>query len=104
VEGATYYFAATAFNTAGLESDYSNEISYTVPIAAFPGVELRVTPTRQFILTVTGTIGHTYDVQASQDLSTWRVIGTVTVGASGSVDFTDTNAANFLKRFYRTRG
>jgi fibronectin type 3 domain-containing protein len=29
--GVTYYFAATAFNTSGLESDYSNEVLYTVP-------------------------------------------------------------------------
>lgn len=27
--GMTYYFAATAYNTSGLESDYSNEISFT---------------------------------------------------------------------------
>jgi hypothetical protein len=30
-EGATYYFAVTAYNDIG-ESDYSNEISYTVPL------------------------------------------------------------------------
>ena len=29
--GATYYFAATAYNASGVESPYSNEISYTVP-------------------------------------------------------------------------
>jgi hypothetical protein len=28
--GSTYYFAVTAHNTAGLESDYSNEVAYTV--------------------------------------------------------------------------
>jgi hypothetical protein len=33
--GVTYFFAATAYNTAGLESDYSDEISYTTP--AIPG-------------------------------------------------------------------
>jgi hypothetical protein len=27
----------------------------------------------------------------------------VTVGAGGSLDFTDTNAASFSKRFYRTQ-
>ena len=27
--GTTYYFVATAYNTSGLESDYSNEISFT---------------------------------------------------------------------------
>jgi hypothetical protein len=30
--GETYYFAATAYNTAGLESDYSDEVIYTVPL------------------------------------------------------------------------
>jgi hypothetical protein len=30
--GETYYFAVTAYNTAGLESDYSNEVVYTVPL------------------------------------------------------------------------
>ena len=65
-------------------------------------MQIRVTPTRQVVLTVTGQIGHTYDIQATQDFTTWTVIGTVTVGAGGSLDFTDTNAASFPKRFYRT--
>ena len=30
--GATYYFAVTSYNLAGLESDYSAEVSYTVPV------------------------------------------------------------------------
>ena len=29
--GTTYYFAATAYNTDGLESDFSTEVSYLVP-------------------------------------------------------------------------
>lgn len=29
--GATYFFAATAYDGGGLESDFSNEVSYTVP-------------------------------------------------------------------------
>jgi len=31
VEGETYYFAVTAYNTTGYESTYSNEVVYTVP-------------------------------------------------------------------------
>ena len=104
VEGGTYYFAATALSTAGLESGYSAEVPYMVPDPALPQVKLQVTPAKQFILTVTGTIGHTYNIQASQDLITWTVIGTVTVGAGGSSNFTDTNAASFSKRFYRIQG
>jgi hypothetical protein len=33
-EGATYYFAATAYDTADLESDFSNEINYTIPVTS----------------------------------------------------------------------
>ncbi|MCL5096602.1 MAG: fibronectin type III domain-containing protein [Candidatus Omnitrophica bacterium] len=34
VERATYYFAVTAYNSSGLESDFSNEVSYDVPAPA----------------------------------------------------------------------
>src|SRR2546422_4112722 len=33
-EGTTYFFAVTAYNTSGLESDFSNEINYTTPLSA----------------------------------------------------------------------
>jgi chitinase len=36
-EGRTYYFAATAYNSAGAESGYSNQISYTVPLSDSDG-------------------------------------------------------------------
>ncbi len=32
--GTTYYFAVTAYNTAGLESGYSNEVFTTIPSTA----------------------------------------------------------------------
>jgi hypothetical protein len=65
-------------------------------------VQLRSGSAGQFILTVAGSAGSTYDIQATQDFQTWTVIGTVTLGAGGLLDFTDTNAANFPLRFYRT--
>ena len=102
IPGTTYYFAAQTYSSLGVESLFSSEVSYTVPIPA--GVQLRVTPARQFVLTVTGPIGHKYDIQATQDFKTWTVIGTATVGTNGSLNFTDTNAAKYSRRFYRTRG
>jgi hypothetical protein len=101
VSGDTYYFAATTYSAAGAESAFSGEVVYTVPTPP-SGVQLLVTSARQFILTVTGLIGHIYDIQATQDFKTWTVIGTVTVGAGGLLNFTDTNAAGFSRRFYRT--
>jgi hypothetical protein len=101
--GVTYYFAATTYNTSGMESLFSGEVLYTVPTQP-QRVQVRAMPAGQFALTVTGTVGHTYNLQATQDFKTWTIIGTVTVGASGTLNFTDTNAASFTRRFYRTQG
>jgi hypothetical protein len=100
--GATYYFTATAYDDFGQESAYSSEISYTVP-EALPTVQIRSAPAGELMLTVSGLTGHTYDVQATQDFMTWTVIGTVTVGDSGSLDFTDSDAANFPRAFTARR-
>ena len=80
--GVTYFFAVAAYNASGPESDLSNSFSYAV----------------------TGQIGHTYEIHATQDFKTWTFIGTGTPGASGSVTLNVGNAASFPKRFYRTRG
>ena len=54
-----------------------------------------------FSFVLNGTAGHTYDIQATQNFTNWTVIGTVTMSASGSTSFTDTNSAVFSRRFYR---
>jgi hypothetical protein len=56
-----------------------------------------------FNFALNGRATHTYDIQATQDFTTWTVIGTVTTDAGGSAGFTDTNAASFPRRFYRIR-
>jgi hypothetical protein len=101
--GVRYYFAVTAHNGSGEQSPFSNEISYQ-PVAP-GGAQLTVqpTPARQMPLTVWGQSGHSYQIEASQDLKTWSVIATVIPGSSGSVNFTDVNAASFTRRFYRLR-
>jgi hypothetical protein len=105
-EGTTHFFAATAYNILGMESEFSDEISYTVP-GTIPGalakLQLRVSPTRQVVLTVTGQVGRIYNIQASADFITWTAIGTALVPAGGSLNFIDTNAASFPKRFYRAQ-
>jgi hypothetical protein len=40
VAGATYYFAATAYDSSNLESDFSNEVGYTNAAAAPPTIVL----------------------------------------------------------------
>ena len=43
-----------------------------------------------------------YTIQASTNLLQWTNIGNATGDVSGNFKFTDTNAANFLRRFYRS--
>jgi hypothetical protein len=99
--GVTYFFAVTAYDTNGLESTFSNEAIF---VPGQPTVTLLAGTSGQVVLTISGLIGLAYDIQATQDFKTWSVIGTVTPGASGLVNFTDTNMAGFSRRFYRIRG
>jgi hypothetical protein len=106
VAGTTYYFAATTCDAQGQESGFSNEASYYVPAAVItnvlPTMQIRNAPAGQFLLTVTGSVNQSYDIEATEDFSGWTIIGTVVIGAGGSQDFTDINAANFPQHFYRT--
>ena len=43
-EGSTYYFAVTAYDGAGVESSFSNEISYTTPAPSLPPARRRPPP------------------------------------------------------------
>jgi hypothetical protein len=40
--GVTYFFAATAYTGSGLESDFSNEVSYKVPTVPAPPQRVRI--------------------------------------------------------------
>jgi hypothetical protein len=102
VTGVTYYFAATSYDAGGSQGAYSNEASYVVP-PTLSALQIRSAPAGQFALTASGLAGHTYQILATPDLTTWTVIGTVTPGADGLLDFTDTNTAAFAKRFYRAQ-
>jgi hypothetical protein len=101
ISGNTYYFAATTQSALGTESALSSELAYNVKVP-LAKLQLLAAPARQFVLTTTGPAGHTYEILATQDLKTWTVIGTAASGAGGSFNFTDTNAPNFSRRFYRT--
>jgi len=102
VEGTTYYFAATALDSFGNESQFSNETSYSVPENSVPpNATLAVAPPAskgQFALTVNGVTGFTYVVQASTNLVNWISVQTNTAPFT----FVDVNASQFSQRFYRS--
>ncbi len=108
VPGVTYFFAVTAYDSTGLESAFSGVISYTIPTSAprpDPLLTLSIfeNDSNQAVLTGTGTAGSVYDVYAALDLSTWMVIGTVTVDPTGHFGFTDQLSYAIPWRFYRLR-
>jgi len=98
--GVTYFFVVTAIDTNGVESAYSGEISFVPGQLA---VGLSAAPNHQFVLAVYGLVSHGYEIQATSDLKTWSVIGNALTDATGATTFTDTDAALFAERFYRTR-
>lgn len=94
--GITYYFAATSYDSAGVESDLSNEASYTVPFTQL-ALTSAISSATQFRFTVSGAAGQLYAVQASTNLTDWT---TVQINAA-PFTFADTNTAAFPRRFFR---
>ncbi len=97
VEGTTYFFAVTATDTSGVESGFSSEISYAVPLAASGGAPA-TTPTLSLTTNGSGSIlpdlhrqvlvsGRTYTLRAIPGA------GQLFVGWSGSI----TSSASTLR-------
>lgn len=97
IVGEAYYFAATAYNSAGVESDLSNEASYTVPTSAAM-LTSAIASGGEFSFAVSGNAGQLYVVQASTNLRDWISIQT----NAAPFSFVDTTAAGFQQRFFRT--
>lgn len=98
--GVTYFFVVSVYDWNGAESPNSSEISY---VPGLPHTEISVTADGSADLALSGLIGHTYEIQATQDLTEWTVIGLATMDAAGLGNFSDTDAASYTERFYRTR-
>ena len=105
VEGATYYFAATTYNSSGVQSQFSNEAVYTVPgVVTANGLVFgpsKLLPNGQFQLTINGGVsGHSYVLLASTNLVVWTPI-TGFVNTNPPIILCDPAAANYPSRFYR---
>lgn len=105
--GATYYFAATAYDTNGNESAYSAEVSFIVPgiLTMSPGTTPQTLGLNQGNLPMIQfpvAPGHWYEVQATTDLETWTSIWQTSVAVANVwIQFTDPDAGSFNSRFYR---
>ncbi|HMJ88596.1 MAG TPA: fibronectin type III domain-containing protein [Candidatus Acidoferrum sp.] len=104
--GQTYYMAVTAYAVDGLESDFSDEVTYTrqidgtntfvIPMTlnytgagCSPSVTFANDPAREFF------------VQASTNLVTWQTFQNVIGATNEMVALLDPDAPQFPIRFYR---
>lgn len=71
-EGASYYFAATAYDLLGLESGYSNEAAFTVPSAYALAIRNQ-TPT-MISVTASGAVPNRWALQTSVDMAGWNTL------------------------------
>lgn len=106
LEGATYFFVVTSYNTSGLESDPSNEISYTVPVVA-GGTTLQIEQSpgqtgTQTRLRISGVVGQTCRLEYSERLNStnWSPLTIITLTNNPTL-FTDPSPSS-PSRFYRT--
>jgi Fibronectin type III domain len=95
-DGSTYYFAATAVNSLGVESGFSNQATYSAPALAAL-LQPSASVSGGFSLAVSGVPGFNYVIQASTNLVQWVPVQTNLAPFS----FVDSNTGRFHKRFYR---
>jgi hypothetical protein len=98
--GVTYYFAATAYDANGDESQFSSEVSFTA--AGALTMTIGASPGSPQTIQFPATPGHWYEIQATTDLQNWSSIWQSDVATSNTMtQFTDPDAGLFSSRFYR---
>ena len=98
--GVTYYFAVTAFTATGLESEFSNEVSYTAPARPVaPILRLSMAASRE--LQGRGEPYQTYRIERTTDLAVWVAMTTVTADGHGTFTASDPGPS-CMAAFYRT--
>jgi hypothetical protein len=106
LKGGTYFFVVTSYNTSGLESDPSNEISYAVPLlAGRTTLQINQSPGQtgtQTSILIRGLAGQTCRLEYSDTpISTnWSPLAILTLTNNPTL-FTDPSPSS-PTRFYRT--
>lgn len=106
--GVTNFFTATALDALGLESEYSNEVSYQknlppAPVLNQPVLQLTWSPAGTMILGQADP-STDYEVQAAGALElSWEALGVAHSNPDGEFGFWDGEGAWLPQRFYRAQ-
>jgi hypothetical protein len=98
VEGKTYYFAVTAYDAFGDESDFSAETTFIVPgfLTLTPGNNAGEALHIRFPVA----LSHRYELQVSEDLQNWSTVWEV-IGISNIWVQYDAPATSPVPQFFR---
>jgi hypothetical protein len=94
-------FRLDPFSNSGASISVANVKTGFVGLAEPPKLSIANDAKRQRVLTLTGTQGYTFLVQASTDLTNWVDISGVSLSEGNTAQFPDLDGTNFGKRFYR---
>jgi hypothetical protein len=103
VAGTTYYFAATAYDNAGIESPFSNEAVYAVPLDTSnqPAVlNPALSSDGQFSFTISGVAGNPYVIEASTNLINWEPIFTNVAPFTFAIPVDSQSSGRFFRADY----
>lgn len=104
VNGTPYFFAATALDSTGLESEFSEEISYTPSAGPTrPEIQISLTTSSQAQIVARVQPGASCALEASQDLVNWLSITNATADGAGLLTCTDPTVPPPPMQFYRLR-
>ena len=98
--GVTTYFALTAINHDGLESDYSEEVLFA-PKPPGDGQLTFIQRATDFQVTLNGTPATTYTIQTSSNLRDWTVVTTQLSDPSGVISVSGTRWQQGRAQFFR---
>jgi hypothetical protein len=102
--GVTFYFAITAYTVDGLESDFSDEISYTAAIdgvtAALSHCDL-INVNGNASVRFSAALGQVCTVLASSDLRAWHEVYRTTAAQDGEIVYDDGPMQAGVVRFFR---
>lgn len=103
VVGRTYFFAVTAFTSDGLESDYSDEVTFGFKPAKPGGLRMTESTNQTAALWIPRGSGSSQTVEASVDMETWKPWAGVKVYEAGVFDVGSVwlSAANTDYKFFR---
>lgn len=99
-EAPVYYFAVTAVNSAGLESEFSSEVT-SVSNGNTPVVTSTLTATA-VRLTVSAPEGTVVRFEASTNLHDWQFLANRTANSQGVAVLNQSRTAMLPARFYRS--